>query len=177
MIKRWPLKRGGHAWNRISSRPHPAERVGLYSLVSRRVITPLSDTTLHAICMRPLGRRLLSFSTLFGRKPNPMEARPSANRKSDYELTCRCFFRVYYAPYNATLALESSHPGLPPWGRLQLSRLLFRNPPRILSPSPAGKGDGRVKFRLFFNLLPCVEFRIGLENVSSAILNHHSERE
>lgn len=111
-----------------------------------------------SICMRPLGRRLLSFSTLFGRKPNPMEARPSANRKSDYELTCRCFFRVYYAPYNATLALESSHPGLPPWGRLQLSRLLFRNPPRILSPSPAGRGDGRVKFRLFFNLLPCVEF-------------------
>lgn len=100
---------------------------------------------------------LLSFSaTLFGREANPTEARPSADRKSDYELTCRCFFRVYYARVL---------PRFPsPWGRLQLSRLLFRNPPRILPPT-ADRGEQNSAY--FSTCSPVC--RVERENASSDV--------
>lgn len=102
-----------------------------------------------------------------------IEARPSANHKSDYKLTCRFFeFITNGPPYKADC--PSAFYGRLPGGRLQLSCLLFRN--RRVSSFSLSRG--RVKFRLFFNLLPCVEFtRIGPGEVPIASHLPFSPRE
>lgn len=97
VTKRWPLERererGGYAAVGIEFRHGPTpkgERVGLYSLVSRRVITPLSDippsvSDLHAF---PLDRRL-SPPLLLSPFPQRCLVGKQTRRRRDHQPTAK----------------------------------------------------------------------------------------
>lgn len=168
MIKRWPLKRkrGGHARrrNRISSRPHPAERVGLYSLVSRRVITPLSDTTLGRSACDPFISSPLPQRCLVGKQTDggATISQPQKRLRINVPLLLPSLLRAFR---------RITPPLNPPGADYNYRAFCFA----ILSPFPAGRGR-KIKFRLFSNLLPCVEFGEKTPHLpSSVIVNHHSE--
>lgn len=122
------------------------------------LLRPLSDTippfvdlhNHHGFPCRPR-----PFSTAAN---HSIEARPSANHESDYKLTCRFFefiTNVRHPPLAALLLPSAASRG----ADYNYRAFCFAIAALLLAFSPS---RGRVKFRLFFNLLPCVEFaRIG----------------
>lgn len=162
MVKRWPLKRkrGGHARrrNRISSRPHPAERVGLYSLVSRRVITPLSDTTLGRSACDPFISSPLPQRCLVGKQTDggATISQPQKRLRINVPLLLPSLLRAFR---------RITPPLDPPGADYNYRAFCFA----ILSPSPAGRGEEN-KIPLIFQPAPLC--RVWRENASSAILRY-----
>lgn len=115
-------------------------------LVSRRVITPLSDTTLGRSACDPFISSPLPQRCLVGKQTDggATISQPQKRLRINVPLLLPSLLRAFR---------RITPPLNPPGADYNYRAFCFA----ILSPSPAGRGR-KIKFRLFSNLLPCVEF-------------------